>query len=192
MSNHQPVLVKEALEGLAVIQDGWYVDGTYGRGGHSARILAQLGENGRLLALDKDPEAYTRRLSQHLQTEADVFQPIEAHGAIAFLGRCVGGAAPQSRVQRTEHLPPVPTPRPSGAGRRRCVFVEFFVERLDSPVARIARQNAAQEPASEARRRKRTTGVCAHLAPSSRPFHSRSRTALDCSSTSQPLLLSLK
>ncbi len=57
MSNHQPVLVKEALEGLAVIQGGWYVDGTYGRGGHSARILAQLGENGRLLALDKDPEA---------------------------------------------------------------------------------------------------------------------------------------
>ena len=57
MSNHQPVLVKEALEGLAVIQDGWYVDGTYGRGGHSGKILAGLGEHGRLLALDKDPEA---------------------------------------------------------------------------------------------------------------------------------------
>ncbi len=57
MSNHQPVLVTEALQGLAVNEDGWYVDGTYGRGGHSAKILAQLGEHGRLLALDKDPEA---------------------------------------------------------------------------------------------------------------------------------------
>lgn len=57
MSNHQPVLMTEALEGLAVDEDGWYVDGTYGRGGHSAQILARLGEHGRLLALDKDPEA---------------------------------------------------------------------------------------------------------------------------------------
>jgi len=57
MSVHQPVLVHEVLEGLAVVSDGWYVDGTYGRGGHSAEILARLGEQGRLLALDKDPEA---------------------------------------------------------------------------------------------------------------------------------------
>ena len=57
MTDHQPVLVKEALEGLAIAADGWYVDGTYGRGGHSAEILAQLGEHGRLFALDKDPEA---------------------------------------------------------------------------------------------------------------------------------------
>ena len=51
------MLVKEALEGLAVYRDGWYVDGTYGRGGHTSEILAALGERGRLLALDKDPEA---------------------------------------------------------------------------------------------------------------------------------------
>ena len=57
MSNHQPVLMTEALEGLAISEDGWYVDGTYGRGGHSAGILARLGEHGRLLALDKDPQA---------------------------------------------------------------------------------------------------------------------------------------
>ncbi len=56
-AHHQPVLVKEALEGLAISGNGWYVDGTYGRGGHSALILAQLGEQGRLFALDKDPEA---------------------------------------------------------------------------------------------------------------------------------------
>jgi len=51
------VLLQEALEGLALRNDGWYLDATYGRGGHSAEILARLGSQGRLLALDKDPEA---------------------------------------------------------------------------------------------------------------------------------------
>ena len=45
---HQPVLLREALEGLALRDDGWYVDATYGRGGHSAEILARLGTQGRL------------------------------------------------------------------------------------------------------------------------------------------------
>jgi 16S rRNA (cytosine1402-N4)-methyltransferase len=57
MVEHEPVLAEEALAGLAVRRDGCYVDGTYGRGGHSARILACLGPEGRLLALDKDPAA---------------------------------------------------------------------------------------------------------------------------------------
>ena len=57
MAGHEPVLLAEALEGLALIEDGWYVDGTYGRGGHTAQILAGIGERGRLLALDKDLEA---------------------------------------------------------------------------------------------------------------------------------------
>jgi 16S rRNA (cytosine1402-N4)-methyltransferase len=51
------VLLREALEGLALRDDGWYVDATYGRGGHSAEILARLGPRGRLLALDKDTDA---------------------------------------------------------------------------------------------------------------------------------------
>ena len=54
---HEPVLVAEVLAGLALRRDGWYVDATYGRGGHSTEILARLGEQGRLLALDKDPQA---------------------------------------------------------------------------------------------------------------------------------------
>ena len=57
MGKHQPVLATETLAGLAVIRDGCYVDGTYGRGGHSAAILTELGAAGRLLALDKDPDA---------------------------------------------------------------------------------------------------------------------------------------
>lgn len=56
---HQPVLLEEALVALAVKPDGFYVDATYGRGGHSSALLSQLGENGRLLAIDQDPEAIT-------------------------------------------------------------------------------------------------------------------------------------
>lgn len=51
------MLLQEALEGLSLRDDGWYVDATYGRGGHSAEILARLGPQGRLLALDKDADA---------------------------------------------------------------------------------------------------------------------------------------
>jgi 16S rRNA (cytosine1402-N4)-methyltransferase len=54
---HQPVLLEEAVAGLAIKSDGWYVDATFGRGGHTRAILAALGSAGRVLALDRDPEA---------------------------------------------------------------------------------------------------------------------------------------
>ena len=58
---HRAVLLEEALEALAVTQaerrDGTYVDATFGRGGHSRAILERLGPAGRLIALDRDPEA---------------------------------------------------------------------------------------------------------------------------------------
>lgn len=51
------MLLDESLEHLAIRPDGLYVDGTFGRGGHSRAILDRLGPNGRLLSLDRDPEA---------------------------------------------------------------------------------------------------------------------------------------
>ncbi|MGH8260013.1 MAG: 16S rRNA (cytosine(1402)-N(4))-methyltransferase RsmH, partial [Steroidobacteraceae bacterium] len=54
---HEPVLVDEALALLSVGAGGYYVDATFGRGGHTARILAALGREGRVLAIDRDPEA---------------------------------------------------------------------------------------------------------------------------------------
>src|SRR5690625_3102720 len=54
---HVPVLSEEAIEWLAIRPEGVYVDATYGRGGHSTRILERLAPAGRLLALDRDPEA---------------------------------------------------------------------------------------------------------------------------------------
>jgi 16S rRNA (cytosine1402-N4)-methyltransferase len=54
---HATVLLNEAVAALQVKPDGVYVDGTFGRGGHSRLILRQLGDQGRLIALDKDPAA---------------------------------------------------------------------------------------------------------------------------------------
>ncbi|MGC4029867.1 MAG: 16S rRNA (cytosine(1402)-N(4))-methyltransferase RsmH [Steroidobacteraceae bacterium] len=61
MDEHKPVLVEEAVAALGLAPgmpgDGLYVDATFGRGGHSARILDLLGPEGRLLAIDRDPQA---------------------------------------------------------------------------------------------------------------------------------------
>lgn len=54
---HQSVMLNEVTTALNIKQNGIYVDGTFGRGGHSQAILSQLGPNGRLIVLDKDPEA---------------------------------------------------------------------------------------------------------------------------------------
>lgn len=57
MESHAPVLLDEALAGLGVKPDGRYVDATFGRGGHARAIHMKLGASGRLLVVDRDPEA---------------------------------------------------------------------------------------------------------------------------------------
>src|SRR5205085_7758021 len=57
MAEHRPVLLEEAVTALDVREDGLYIDATFGRGGHSRAILAELGPHGRLVALDRDPDA---------------------------------------------------------------------------------------------------------------------------------------
>jgi len=59
MSNspHYSVLLDEAVNHLLIDKDGFYIDGTFGRGGHSALLLSSLGSNGHLMAIDKDPDA---------------------------------------------------------------------------------------------------------------------------------------
>ncbi len=54
---HVPVLPGPVLKGLKIKPDGCYVDATFGRGGHSEQILKELGANGRLIGIDRDPEA---------------------------------------------------------------------------------------------------------------------------------------
>jgi 16S rRNA (cytosine1402-N4)-methyltransferase len=54
---HIPVMLEEALAGLNLRNDGTYLDGTFGRGGHARALLARLGPDARLLLMDRDPAA---------------------------------------------------------------------------------------------------------------------------------------
>ena len=59
---HTTVLLREAVDALVTSPDGIYVDGTYGRGGHSRLLLERLSPSGRLIAIDRDPQACLRRV----------------------------------------------------------------------------------------------------------------------------------
>lgn len=56
-TEHVTVLLNEAVTGLSLKENGVYIDGTFGRGGHSRLILSRLSDNGRLIAIDRDPKA---------------------------------------------------------------------------------------------------------------------------------------
>jgi 16S rRNA (cytosine1402-N4)-methyltransferase len=64
MLMHESVMLNEALEGLAMKPDGIYIDATFGRGGHSQAMLQCLSANGRLIAIDRDPDAVSHAQSQ--------------------------------------------------------------------------------------------------------------------------------
>jgi 16S rRNA (cytosine1402-N4)-methyltransferase len=83
---HVPVLLGPVLKGLKLKPDGCYVDGTFGRGGHSKEILQQLGEHGRLVAIDRDPEAIATAPDFLLQDPR--FELIR--GSFAQLETCIG------------------------------------------------------------------------------------------------------
>ncbi|MDN5370672.1 MAG: rRNA (cytosine1402-N4)-methyltransferase [Shewanella sp.] len=81
---HQSVLLQEAIDGLNIRPDGIYVDGTFGRGGHSRQILARLGSNGRLIAIDRDPQAIAAA-----QTLAEDPRFLIIHGGFGALARYI-------------------------------------------------------------------------------------------------------
>ncbi|MBT4519964.1 MAG: 16S rRNA (cytosine(1402)-N(4))-methyltransferase RsmH [Halieaceae bacterium] len=78
---HRAVLLKEAVEALVTTPGGFYVDGTFGRGGHSEFILSCLDDKGRLLAVDKDPMA--QEVAQSLALSDSRFEFF--HGSFAQL-----------------------------------------------------------------------------------------------------------
>ena len=95
MSNaHVPVLLEPVLEGLAIKEDGIYVDGTFGRGGHSSAILERLGKEGRLLAIDRDPDAIAAA-KQSLTSDKRVTL---IRGEIAQLASCMGKGGVSGQV----------------------------------------------------------------------------------------------
>ncbi len=60
---HLPVMFEQVMDGLRILEDGSYFDGTFGRGGHARGVLQHLAAGGRLLLMDKDPEAI--RVAEH-------------------------------------------------------------------------------------------------------------------------------
>ena len=81
---HQSVLLNESIEALNIEPAGIYIDGTFGRGGHSQAILEQLGEQGRLIAFDKDPQAIETAKQKfaadlRFQIVHDSFAELEKH-----------------------------------------------------------------------------------------------------------------
>jgi 16S rRNA (cytosine1402-N4)-methyltransferase len=83
---HVPVLLGPVLEGLKIRPDGYYVDGTFGRGGHNGEILKQLNANGRLIAIDRDPQAIAS--APEILRNDSRFELIR--GEIAELATCIG------------------------------------------------------------------------------------------------------
>ena len=93
---HQPVLLEQVLDGLALRADGQYIDATFGRGGHSEAILQRLSGRGRLLAIDRDETAVTEARAKFAGDERFTIEhaAFGALGEIAerrgFLGRTDG------------------------------------------------------------------------------------------------------
>jgi 16S rRNA (cytosine1402-N4)-methyltransferase len=85
VDEHTPVLAAEALAGLALEAGGYYVDATFGRGGHTSLLLQALGREGRVLALDRDPQA----IASGRQRFADEMRLTLVHASFADLGTLV-------------------------------------------------------------------------------------------------------
>jgi 16S rRNA (cytosine1402-N4)-methyltransferase len=101
---HRTVLLQEAVKALAIKSSGIYVDGTFGRGGHARAILERLGPDGRLLALDRDPQAIAaardiadRRFSALHRPFAELAAAVRESGCAAVDGVLldVGVSSPQ-------------------------------------------------------------------------------------------------
>ena len=91
MDEHKPVLVDAVLEVLAVRPAGRYLDATFGRGGHSERILQALGAHGQLVAIDRDPDAIAAGRARFASEPRLTL----VHGAFADMAQLVRAARPE-------------------------------------------------------------------------------------------------
>ena len=72
--SHNPVMLETSIKNLNIIEDGIYVDCTFGRGGHSKNILNKIGKNGKLIAIDKDNEAFEYAKNEFTNDERFIFE----------------------------------------------------------------------------------------------------------------------
>lgn len=107
MIEHKTVLLDEAVEAMLVDPSGLYVDGTFGRGGHSAELLSRLSDDGQVIAIDKDPQAISagqkrfeqdKRLTMIHGSFADLAEIVEQagkHGTVSGVLLDLGVSSPQ-------------------------------------------------------------------------------------------------
>ncbi len=110
---HLPVLLEQVLDGLAVREDGCYVDATFGRGGHSDAILQRLSSRGRLLAIDRDETAVTEARAKFAGDERFEIE----HAAFADLGAIASRNDVMGRVDGVLFDFGVSSPQLDEAGR---------------------------------------------------------------------------
>lgn len=152
---HETVLLEEAVDALAVDLSGIYIDATFGRGGHSAAILDRLGPEGRLFALDRDPEAVAWARQRFSGEGRFVIQ----HGSFADLSCYAESWGVRGRVRGVLFDLGVSSPQlddaPRGFSFQRQGPLDM---RLDTDSGITAAEWLAQTPEGEIERVLRTFG----------------------------------
>ena len=191
MTAHRSVLLDESIDALAIQPDGIYVDGTFGRGGHSRAILAQLNDKGRLIALDKDLEAVAYA-HQHFSQDArftiehasnadlaDVCEKLGVHGRVNGILLDLGVSSPQldnaergfsfmhdgpldMRMDSTQALDAARFVNEADATEMTQVFRQYGEERFAGRIARAIVQARDEAPIL-------TTAVLAEIVKAANP-----------------------
>ena len=143
---HTPVLLNETLQGLKIRSDGMYIDCTFGRGGHSRSILQQLGENGRLLAFDRDPDAIAAVDKQLLGDPRFTL----VHGSYTKLEEPVKALNPTKKVDGVFLDLGVSSPQLDDASRGFSFMRDGDLDmRMDNSCGMTAAEWLSQAPAEE-------------------------------------------
>jgi 16S rRNA (cytosine1402-N4)-methyltransferase len=110
VAEHSTVLLKEAIDGLAIDADGLYIDGTFGRGGHTAELLSRLSDKGSVIAIDKDLDAIAAGQVRFAEEDrltlvhasfaelAEIVKQAEKHGEVSGVLLDLGVSSPQLDV----------------------------------------------------------------------------------------------
>ena len=110
VAEHSTVLLKEAVDGVAIDADGLYIDGTFGRGGHTAELLSRLSEKGSVIAIDKDLDAIAAGQARFAEEDrlklvhasfaelAEIVKQAGKHGEVAGVLLDLGVSSPQLDV----------------------------------------------------------------------------------------------
>ncbi|MGB0444418.1 MAG: 16S rRNA (cytosine(1402)-N(4))-methyltransferase RsmH [Porticoccaceae bacterium] len=109
-AEHSTVLLKEAVDGMAIDADGFYIDGTFGRGGHTAELLSRLSDKGSVIAIDKDLDAIAAGKARFVGEDrltlvhgsfaelAEIVNQANKHGEVSGILLDLGVSSPQLDV----------------------------------------------------------------------------------------------